>query len=79
MKTIVQIVGTGTRITFKNATWLCDDPDLSELIATVLAGEQNSPSIPDWDYHQARRVCEFFGGEIVAYAGPPKTVPSRVY
>ena len=79
MRTTVQIAGTQTRVTFEKATWSCDDPDLSQLIATVLAGEQNSPSIPDWDYHQACLVCEFFGGEIVAYAGPPKTVPGRIY
>ena len=79
MKTIIQVPGAPTKVAFENAGWTCDDPELSQLIATVLAGEQNSPSIPDWDYHQARLVCEFFGGVIMAYAGPPKIVPGRVY
>ena len=79
MRTVIRIAGTQLTVTFEKAAWSCDDPDLSQLIGVRLAGEQNSPSIPDWDYHQARLVCEFLGGEIVAYSGPPKSVPGRVY
>ena len=78
MKTIVELPG-GMRATFERGGVECADPATLETVTLMLWDVENSPSIPDFDHYKAMVVCKRLNGRVVEYAGPPATVPGRIY
>ena len=79
MKTIAALTPAKVEAVFENCGVACEDTAILREVQLVMAGVSRSPSIPDLDSEHARAACHALGGEIIAYDGPPKFIPGRIY
>ena len=79
MKTIAALTPAKVEAVFENCGVVCEDAAILQEVRLVMAGVPRSPSIPDLDSEHARAACRALGGKIIAYDGPPKTIPGLIY